>query len=62
MQMLPKIKNEVLMRVRWGLNRWFLALQSGGDAAKSGRAALRRCTSWCDHKDHDLAEEEEEEG
>ncbi len=45
MQMLPKIENEVLMGARRGLNRWFLALRSGGDAAKSGRAALRRCAS-----------------
>lgn len=45
MQMLPKIENEVLMGARRGLNRWFLSLRSGGDAAKSGRAALRRCSS-----------------
>ena len=45
MQMLPKIENEVLMGARRGLNRWFLSLRSGGDAAKSGRAALRRCAS-----------------
>jgi hypothetical protein len=45
MQMLPKIENEVLMGARRGLNRWFLALRSGGDGAKAGRAALRRCAS-----------------
>ena len=39
MQMLPKIENEVLMGARRGLNRWFLALRSGGDGAKAGRAA-----------------------
>ena len=44
-QMLPKIENEVLMGARRGLNRWFLALRSGGDGAKAGRAALRRCSS-----------------
>lgn len=44
-QMLPKIENEVLMGARRGLNRWFLALRSGGDGAKAGRAALRRCAS-----------------
>ena len=41
--MLPKIENEVLMGARRGLNRWFLALRSGGDGAKAGRAILRRC-------------------
>jgi exocyst complex component 6 len=41
--MLPKIENEVLMGARRGLNRWFLGLRSGGDGAKAGRAALRRC-------------------
>jgi len=45
MQMLPKIENEVLMGARRGLNRWFLALRSGGDGAKAGRAALRQCAS-----------------
>jgi hypothetical protein len=45
MQMLTMIENVVLMGARRGLNRWFLALRSGGDAAKSGRAALRRCAS-----------------
>ena len=45
MQMLPKIENEVLMGARRGLNRWFLALRSGGDGVKAGRAALRRCAS-----------------
>ena len=45
MQMLPRIENEVLMGARRGLNRWFLALRSGGDGAKAGRAALRRCAS-----------------
>ena len=37
---LPKIEAEVLMSAKRGLNRWFAALRSG-DAAKSGRAALR---------------------
>mmetsp|Transcript_23686 Transcript_23686/g.66894 ORF Transcript_23686/g.66894 Transcript_23686/m.66894 type:complete len:1183 (+) Transcript_23686:65-3613(+) len=41
--MLPKIENEVLMGARRGLNRWFLALRSGGDGAKAGRAILRKC-------------------
>lgn len=45
MQLLPKIENEVLMGARRGLNRWFLSLRSGGDGAKAGRAALRRCAS-----------------
>lgn len=44
-QMIPKIENEVLMGARRGLNRWFLSLRSGGDGAKAGRAALRRCAS-----------------
>lgn len=39
--LLPKIENEVLMNARRGLNRWFLALRSGGDQAKLGRAVLR---------------------
>ena len=43
MAMLPKIENEVLMGARRGLNRWFLALRSGGDGAKAGRAVLRKC-------------------
>ena len=43
MVMLPKIENEVLMGARRGLNRWFLALRSGGDGAKAGRAVLRKC-------------------
>jgi hypothetical protein len=43
MEMLPKIENEVLMGARRGLNRWFLALRSGGDGAKAGRAVLRKC-------------------
>lgn len=43
MIMLPKIENEVLMGARRGLNRWFLALRSGGDGAKAGRAVLRKC-------------------
>lgn len=43
--LLPKIENEVLMGARRGLNRWFLALRSGGDGAKAGRAVLRRCAS-----------------
>jgi hypothetical protein len=33
------------MGARRGLNRWFLSLRSGGDGAKAGRAALRRCAS-----------------
>ena len=33
------------MGARRGLNRWFLALRSGGDGAKAGRAALRQCAS-----------------
>jgi exocyst complex component 6 len=43
MIMLPKIENEVLMGARRGLNRWFLALRSGGDGAKAGRSVLRKC-------------------
>eukprot|EP00980_Cylindrotheca_fusiformis_P031281 scaffold26118_cov171-Cylindrotheca_fusiformis.AAC.2 len=43
--LLPKIENEVLMGARRGLNRWFLALRSGGDGAKAGRAVLRRCAN-----------------
>jgi hypothetical protein len=43
--MLPKIENEVLMGARRGLNRWFLALRSGGDSAKAGRAVLRKCAN-----------------
>ena len=43
MLMLPKIENEVLIGARRGLNRWFLALRSGGDGAKAGRAVLRKC-------------------
>ena len=45
MEMLPKIENEVLMGAKRGLNRWFLALRSGGDGAKAGRAVLRRCSA-----------------
>lgn len=41
--MLPKIENQVLMNARRGLNGWFLALRSGGDGAKAGRAVLRLC-------------------
>ena len=44
MQMLPKIENEVLMGARRGLNRWFLALRSGGDGVKTrprGATAMR---------------------
>jgi len=33
------------MGARRGLNRWFLALRSGGDGAKAGRAVLRRCAN-----------------
>jgi hypothetical protein len=43
MVMLPKIENEVIIGARRGLNRWFLALRSGGDGAKAGRAVLRKC-------------------
>jgi exocyst complex component 6 len=44
---LPKIENEVLQGAKRGLNRWFLALRSGGDGPKAGRAVLRQCsTSW----------------
>ena len=39
--MLPKIENEVLMSARRGLNRWFLALRSGGEQARAGRSVLR---------------------
>ena len=45
MEMLPKIENEVLLGARRGLNRWFLSIRSGGDGAKAGRAALRKCAS-----------------
>lgn len=41
--MLPKIENEVLMSAKRGLNRWFMALRNGGEAAKIGRAILRQC-------------------
>lgn len=44
-QMLPNIKNEVLIGARRGLNRWFLSLCSGSDGAKAGCAALCRCSS-----------------
>ncbi len=40
---LPKIENEVLTSARRGLNKWFLSIRSGGDGAKAGRAALRKC-------------------
>jgi len=43
MEMLPKIEDEVLLGARRGLNRWFLSMRSGGDSAKAGRAALRKC-------------------
>lgn len=43
--MLPKIENQVLMNARRGLNGWFLALRSGGDGAKAGRAVLRKCAN-----------------
>ena len=42
--MLPKIENQVLMNARRGLNGWFLALRSGGDGAKAGKAVLRKCS------------------
>lgn len=41
--LLPKIESEVLMNARRGLNRWFLALRSGGDHAHLGRRVLRQC-------------------
>ncbi len=41
--MLPKIENEVLMSAKRGLNRWFMALRNGGEAAKIGRVILRQC-------------------
>jgi len=44
MILLPKIENEVLMGARRGLNKWFLSIRSGGDGAKAGRAALRKCS------------------
>lgn len=44
MELLPKIENEVIMGARRGLNKWFLSIRSGGDGAKAGRAALRRCS------------------
>lgn len=43
--MLPKIETEVLAGAKRGLNRWFLALRTGGDGAKAGRAVLRRCAN-----------------
>jgi len=45
MEMLPKIENEVLQGAKRGLNKWFLSMRSGGDGAKAGRAALRKCAS-----------------
>lgn len=45
MEMLPKIENEVLMGGKRGLNRWFLAMRSGGGGSKAGAAALRKCAS-----------------
>ncbi len=43
--MLPRIETEVLAGAKRGLNRWFLALRTGGDGAKAGRAVLRRCAN-----------------
>ena len=40
--LLPKIENEVLAGARKGLARWFLNIR-GGDGAKAGAAALRKC-------------------
>mmetsp|Transcript_5135 Transcript_5135/g.9750 ORF Transcript_5135/g.9750 Transcript_5135/m.9750 type:complete len:1274 (+) Transcript_5135:102-3923(+) len=45
MELLPKIENEVIMGARRGLNKWFLSIRSGGDGAKAGRAALRKCAA-----------------
>lgn len=45
MELLPKIENEVMMGARRGLNKWFLSIRSGGDGAKAGRAALRKCAA-----------------
>ena len=45
MELLPKIENEVIMGARRGLNKWFLSTRSGGDGAKAGRAALRKCAA-----------------
>lgn len=42
-RMIPQIENEVLSGARRGLNKWFLAIRSGGDGAKAGRSALRKC-------------------
>lgn len=44
-KLIPKIENEVLMGARRALNKWFLAIRSGGDGAKAGRAALRKCAA-----------------
>lgn len=40
--LLPKIENDVLAGARKGLARWFLNIR-GGDGAKAGAAALRKC-------------------
>lgn len=45
MEILPKIENEVIIGARRGLNKWFLSVRSGGDGAKVGRAALRKCAA-----------------
>jgi len=45
MELLPKIENGVIMGARRGLNKWFLSIRSGGDGAKAGRAALRKCAA-----------------
>lgn len=45
MKLVPKIENEVLAAARRALNKWFLSIRSGGDGAKAGRAALRKCAS-----------------
>jgi exocyst complex component 6 len=45
MKLVPRIENEVLMGARRALNKWFLAIRSGGDGAKAGRAALRKCAA-----------------
>jgi hypothetical protein len=45
MKLVPRIENEVLAAARRALNKWFLSIRSGGDGAKAGRAALRKCAS-----------------
>ncbi|GFH51614.1 hypothetical protein CTEN210_08090 [Chaetoceros tenuissimus] len=45
MELLPRIENEVISGARRDLNKWFLSIRSGGDGAKAGRAALRKCSN-----------------